>query len=146
MLKGSRKSGPRAPSVAMLRCAFGPAASVALASCMVGCAAMPYGIVTNHHGQHVAPDDHDVLIIAVDGKMNSTELRRQRVGPGPHLLQLASTRPGFHDQLTYQPVALRVEACMEYAFVARHEGRLSNRSWQPVLVSETRIQGCTETP
>lgn len=111
-----------------------------------GCAAMPYGVVMTRQQRSTMPEDYEVAIIAVDGKMIATDQKRQKLAPGPHLLQMASTKAGLHAKVTYQPVAVRVEPCMQYEFVARHEGRLSNRSWYPVLVSESQIAACVVDP
>lgn len=118
---------------------FGAAALVLM---LTACATAPYGVVTGPLQRPTNPEDHGVVIVAADGKLVTYEQKRMKLPPGPHLLQLATVRSSLGGQNSYQPVALRVEPCMQYEFVARHDDPLSARTWQPVLVSETPIASC----
>lgn len=90
------------------------------------------------------PDEHDILVIAIDGEMNFESRRAYRIAPGFHYLELASTKQGRRGDITRQPFAIEAKPCVRYELVATHEQRLSNRHWRVMVKAEKPITLCEE--
>ena len=106
------------------------------------CSTIPYGVFDGERLSRVDPDIYDLFVLSVDGQMDTDGRKTKNLRPGFHLLNVVSSKPGHRGELTFQPLPLTVEPCVRYRFVAKHEGRLDNQRWEPVLAGTNVIPGC----
>lgn len=112
--------------------------------CMVlgGCATLDWGEFDGQRTRMADPDVYDVIVVAADGMQNFDERTRQRLKPGFHLLQLASSKPGRPGSVATVPLPLNVKPCTRYSFVAKHHQRASVDDWELISAGETQMAGC----
>jgi hypothetical protein len=85
-------------------------------------------------------DTYDIVLYAVDGKLQMDQPVESALDPGFHWLQVASTKSNRHGQVTYQPLPLQVAPCTIYRFHAQHERTMSIDHWK-IVANGTRVRG-----
>ena len=111
-------------------------------SFLAGCSTMPYGVFDGERVSRVDPDTYDLFVLSVDGQMDTDGRKTKVLKSGFHLLNVVSSKPGRRGELTYQPLPLTVAPCVRYLVVAKHDDRLGNQRWEPVLAGTNEIPGC----
>jgi len=129
----------------MTRATICLAAALAAAGCSTiasGRTSIPYGEFDGANNRRADLDMYDVVIVGIDGEMYFDGRKKERLKPGPHLLQVASTKEGRRGELTYQSLPLTVKPCTRYTFAAKHDPSLTNGDWELVLVSVSPVPSC----
>lgn len=117
-------------------------AVTSLAISLIGCSTIPYGVFDGQRVSRVDPDIYDLFVLSVDGQLDADARKTRMLKPGFHLLNVVTSKPGRRGELTYQPLPLTVAPCTRYLFVAKHDDRLGNQRWEPVLAGTNEIPGC----
>ena len=90
-----------------------------------------------------ARNEHDVMLVAIDGSMDFPDRSTYRLPPGPHGLKLAS-RLRAGGVLTTSTLSLAFEPCMRYVLVADHANPDAARAWRPKLLEAQVIESCAK--
>ena len=88
---------------------------------LAGCASGPIAIVDGEGAKATESTQHNVTIIAVDGQQYFDGRYIQKLKPGFHYLQLASTKQGSRGEFSHRPFAFVAEACKRYTVYAKHK-------------------------
>lgn len=112
---------------------------------LLGCASGPYAILDGSSPNRADPDQYEVLILGVDGRLYPNGRREHRVDPGFHYMELATTKPDRRGGVTRMPFAINAKACTRYYVAAVHERELDSRGWHAKTVKEAPIPGCVVT-
>lgn len=113
---------------------------------LAGCASKPWSIIDGEGATAASDDQYNVTILSVDGQAFLDGRMQQKVEPGFHYLQVATTKKSRRGDATYQPFALTAAPCMRYVLFAQHESRLNNEDWSVVLKKQEPISGCETGP
>lgn len=109
---------------------------------LAACVSTPYGQFDGSKTKAANLDEYEVVVVAINGQMTFDEDPLVDLKPGPYLLQVASTKPGRRGEVYYQPLALKVEACTRYRFVAVHHNRMRANDWILEARGVSRIPSC----
>lgn len=107
-----------------------------------GCASKPYAELTGRTGASPGLDISSVDITGIDGQLLFDKKTWREVQPGPHYLQVLSTRKvrRGEQQPAYMP--LLAEPCVRYYIVARHATGVDATDWAPEIARTEPIEGC----
>jgi len=111
-----------------------------------GCATMQWGEFDGQRLKKADPDVYDVIVVAIDGMARFDGRTIERLKPGFHLLQVASTRKGQHSEISTMSLPISVKPCTRYSFVAKYHQRVSIQNWELVATGETLMAGCEVQP
>lgn len=89
-------------------------------------------------------NEHDVMLVAINGSMDFPDKSTYRLPPGPYGLKLASRLRAGHGVLTATTLSLALEPCMRYVLVADHANPDAARAWRPKLLEAQAIESCTK--
>ena len=111
---------------------------------LAACASGPYAIIDGSRSDITDANSHDVMITGIDGQMYFEGLEIRNVAPGPHYLQLASTRLSHRGAPTYETLVLDAKPCTRYLVAAKHDTTLEfdNRDWVAHVIRTEPIAGC----
>jgi hypothetical protein len=119
--------------------------SLLAALVLSGCAArQPYAELTGRAGASPGLDISSVDITGIDGKLLFDKKTWREVTPGPHFVQVLTTRKVRRSDQQPAYLPLRAEPCMRYYIVARHASGLeaSPTDWAPEIARVEPIEGC----
>lgn len=91
-----------------------------------------------------ARNEHDVMLVAIDGSMDFPDKSTYRLPPGPHGLKLASRFRSGRGLLTATTLSLELKPCMRYRLVADHANPDAARDWRPRLLEAEAIESCAK--
>jgi hypothetical protein len=101
----------------------------------------PYAEVSGLKTARADAFEEEIIIRAVDGKLDLNSAREMTLEPGPRMLLLDSAR-NWRGAGRAAMVPLNVKACLRYQFVARHASMSDLRPWQVVLKDVQPIPEC----
>lgn len=108
------------------------------------CASGPYAIIDGSRSDITDDNNYDVVITGIDGQMYFQGLKIRNVEPGPHYIQLASTKVDRQGNPTYNTFILDAKPCTRYLVSAQHESTLEfdTRDWVTKVIREEPVSGC----
>jgi hypothetical protein len=89
-------------------------------------------------------NEHDVMLVAINGSMDFPDKSTYRLPPGPYGLKLASRLRSGRGVLTATTLSLELKPCMRYLLVADHANPESARNWRPKLLEAQAIESCAK--
>ncbi|MBX3711637.1 MAG: hypothetical protein KF800_06730 [Lysobacter sp.] len=89
-------------------------------------------------------NEHEVMLVAINGSMDFPDQSTYRLPPGPHGLRLASRLRSGRGVLTATTLSLELEPCMRYVLVADHANPDAARAWRPKLLEAQIIESCAK--
>jgi len=97
-----------------------------------GCATDPYSIIEGGRSSMTDRNSYDVIISGVDGKKYFKNEKMKYVDPGPHRVELTSTKLDRGGDVTYKTWYFKAEPCKRYVVAARHSKnqQFSNEYWE----------------
>jgi hypothetical protein len=119
----------------------GTLAALALAGCA---SSKPRAEVTGRIGASPGLDISAVDIIGIDGQMLFDRKTWRVLSPGPHQLQVLTTRKVRRGDQEPGYMFLLAEPCVRYYIVARHFGDVGSTAtdWAPEVARTEPIEGC----
>lgn len=123
----------------MIRSVIAVATAIALGGCVT---TGPYAIVEGERMARADAFEDDVLIYAVDGKLDMAPGKTQRLEPGQRELLLGTVRQDRRSAGSATVVALNAKPCLRYYFVSRHESMSQVHPWKLVLKNVEPIPEC----
>lgn len=111
---------------------------------LTACASGPYAIIDGSRSDITDANSHDVVITGIDGQMYFQGLKIRNVDPGPHYIQLASTKVDRQGNPTYNTFILDAKPCTRYLVAAKHGSTLEfdTRDWVTEVIREEPVAGC----
>ncbi len=109
-----------------------------------GCATDPYSIIEGGRSSMTDRNSYDVIISGVDGKKYFKNEKTKYVDPGPHRVELTSTKLDRGGDVTYKSWYFKAEPCKRYVVAAKHSKnqQFSNKHWEVDLVRVEPIPSC----
>lgn len=111
---------------------------------LTACASSPYAIIDGSQSDITDANNHDVVVTGIDGQMYFENLKIRNVEPGPHYIQLASTKVDRQGVPTYNTFTFYAKPCTRYLVSAQHESTLpfDTRDWATKVIREEPVAGC----
>lgn len=109
-----------------------------------GCKSAPYAIIDGSRSKPTDQYSHDVIISGIDGQKYFGNVKSERVKPGPHYIELTSTKQEGRGEVTYKPWYFKAEPCKRYIVAAKHseDKKFSNKYWSVELLRVEPILSC----
>ena len=119
--------------------------SLLAALALSGCASSkPYAELTGRTGASPGLDISSVDITGIDGRMLFDRKTWREVTPGPHFLQVLTTRKVRRGDQEPASMLLVAEPCVRYYIVARHASAVGSTAtdWAPEVARTEPIEDC----
>ncbi|MCL1097636.1 hypothetical protein [Shewanella gelidii] len=107
-----------------------------------GCASTPYAVIDGSLSKASDPNNHDVSIVSIDGKMEFNKKSKKNVKPGFHYINLLTTKKLKRKSSSLKMFPVEAKECTKYVVTAQHKNNLSDE-WEVRVLREVPIPSCT---
>jgi len=108
-----------------------------------GCASKPWSEIDGSQSDNADVHNYDIIITAVDGKIDFAGRATKSLDPGFHLVRVVSTKADRKGGYTYANLPIQMKPCMRYFVTAQHDSnKLNNKYWEVRILREEPIKSC----